>query len=263
MGDRDLRELARAAAGGDGEAETALLAARVRRGLLPPVVLRLRAYLGEDAARRAYGRPPEPCSVAPEGAAAQALTRLSSAYCMVEHRLFAAEPDLMGREGHELVARETARQLLIEDRQGDQARLPEATTGHRIDLAEFFGPRFDLARRAILFPSPGGHLAAAEAAAARAAASGWGSSLMEGYAYALSSPPYGVSLPLVEIQRLFEVLWEGLVGSYDPAEVTVYAWSTDAWDWFAPGRKWWGSFLWTVEPPGGRPWIGIAASTTD
>lgn len=263
MADEQLRALERRfSETGAVEDEAALLAARLRAGLEAPVEVRLRAYLGEPAARQVLGRPPEPPSVSPSRSLAKALERYVAAGGVIEHLLFAPD-DLSGRAGHELVARETVRQL---DGEETRVREPEATRGARVDLQAFLGARFDLAGRRMLFPGPGGDLLpAAEAQAARAAAQGWGSSDMLGYAYAFSDPPYGLYglKGLAKVERLFLDVWGGLVGSFEPEEVEVYGWTSDVFSWFGAGWEWWGSFLWTVRPPGDRPWVGIAAATTD
>jgi hypothetical protein len=264
MSDARLRELERRwQESGSVEDEAALLAARTRAGQLEPCALRLQAYLGHPAARRALGEDPEPTLARPGRRLNKALERFGSANGVVDHLAFACE-DLAGPAGHELVAREMARFLLMSSEEEERARDPDATRGERVSLEAVLGARFDLAGRRLLFPSAHGLLPPAEAEAVRAATNGWGSSDFEGYARAFSDPPYGLSIrSLVKIERLFLDMWRELIGSFEPAEVEVYSWTTEQWSYWDAGREWWGSFLWTVRPPGDRPWVGIAASATD
>lgn len=49
----------------------------------------------------------------------------------------------------------------------------------------------------------------------------------------------------------------------DISQIEVYKWSTDSSNYFDEGKKWWGSFFWTVYNPCRYWYIGIIASTTD
>ena len=49
----------------------------------------------------------------------------------------------------------------------------------------------------------------------------------------------------------------------DISQIEVYKWSTDSSNYFDEGKKWRGSFFWTVYNPCRYWYIGIIASTTD
>jgi hypothetical protein len=106
---------------------------------------------------------------------------------------------------------------------------------------------------------------------------------MEGLAYALLDPPYGLlKLPrqsnesfdtpghaeraqarMLQLLREFcaEVL--SLEGPRRADHLTIHRWPTDWSTYFDAGNEWWGSFCWTVEDHH-HGWVTVlAASTTD
>jgi len=255
MSDEALRELERRwRASGAVEDEAAWLAARLRVGAQNASALRLRALLGEPAARLALGDS-SPAEVTPGPAAADALARLAGAHGVLEHHLFEPPGAPDDPAAHELVARATA--LLF----GESQVGPLA--GQRVGLAELLGDRVDVGRRLLLFPSPDGLLPAAEATAARLTRPGFGSSLEVGYGRAFADPPYGIRGTLEEVARLFDDTWTALVGTWEPDALVAFSWSVDHLPAFSAGTEWWGSPLWTIAPRDGRPWVGAAASATD
>lgn len=261
MSDAELRELERRwRATGSAADEAALLLAQVRAGVLTPEELRLRAYLEQPGAALAHRGEPRPRSLDPNPELERWLDSLRHAQGVVWHFLFEGPGDPVNPAAHELVARHAAALY------GTAARNTLApTVGARIDLAAFFGERFDLARRQLLFPGGTASqlLPAREAEEARRAAGGYGGSLCGGYAYAFTEPPYSLHLDLPSTQELFVGLWEALVGTWDPDALVVFSWTTDQLPGFEAGQDWWGSFLWTLAPRDGRPWVAIAASETD
>lgn len=261
MADAELRQLeARWRASRAVADEAAWLAACLRAGATNPAAVRLRAFLGDPAARLALGQGWAPVPLELPPAVDAALDRLCDAGGVIEHALFEPPGDPEDPAAHELVARATA---LARGEAEALARQAGITSGRRVTLEELAGDRVDLAGRRLLFPSPGGLLPAAEAVASRAAANGYGAGLSEGYGRAFSDPPYPLQASLPEVARLFQTVWAGLVGTWDPEELVAFAWSTEALPSFADGHEWWGGPLWTVAPRDGRGWIGVAASATD
>lgn len=83
----------------------------------------------------------------------------------------------------------------------------------------------------------------------------------EGYGYAFGSPPYGLQATEEEASRLFNAINDALFGH--GATLEIMKWSTDWSTYFASGREWWGSYLWTVKSSA-RPYIvALGASQTD
>jgi hypothetical protein len=82
-----------------------------------------------------------------------------------------------------------------------------------------------------------------------------------GFAYAFSSPPYGIRMKAEELGLLFDkILKFIIVGSSDSV---IYEWPTDWSNYFDAGKEWWGSFLWSISTPESSRIVVIAASTTD
>ena len=85
------------------------------------------------------------------------------------------------------------------------------------------------------------------------------------YAYAFSSPPYGMQGSQAEIQRLFKQSTELLLGRGERIE--IFDWSgghlTRVHPLFEAGMEWWGVFLFTIFRPDDHSMIVISASTTD
>lgn len=270
MADEALREQERRAraSGADADAAAALVAA-VRAGQLTRAALRLRAFTGDAAAALAVEGDVEPRRVEPAPAVAAALASFEGAGGALRHHLFEPPGAPDDPAAHELVARLTARVFGEADA---AVRRPEATRGAPIGLAELLGAEplgapagwVDLGHRRLLFPTSGvgGMLPAEQAMAARDRQRGFADGNELCYARTFQDPPYGVRLSLVEVSRLFDVIWPGLA-SWDPDGLVACSWTTDAWDRYAAGREWWGSPLWTIAPRDGRPWVGVTASATD
>lgn len=262
MSDEALRELERRwRASGAVADEAAWLVARLRVGAPGPptaATLRLRALLGDPAARLALGEEAPSVKAVPTPAVEDALERLSDAHGVLEHHLFEPPGPPDDEAAHELVARATA---LFFGEAAERLRSPLA--GRRVGLAELLGDRVDVGRRALLFPSPDGLLPAAEATASRLTRPGFGSSLVVGYGRAFADPPYGVRGTLAEVARLFDDAWTALVGTWDEGGLVAFSWSVDHLPAFSAGAEWWGSPLWTIAPRDGRPWVGAVASSTD
>lgn len=83
-----------------------------------------------------------------------------------------------------------------------------------------------------------------------------------GFAYAFSSPPYGMRVPSEVLGELFEQVNHVILGGVDNTSV-IFAWPTDWSNYFDAGHEWWGSFLWTVSKPDSHQIVMIAASSTD
>jgi hypothetical protein len=256
MSDEALRELERRwRASSAVEDEAAWLAARLRVGAANASATRLRAFLGDPAARLALDDEAPSVKATPTQSVDDALERLADAHGVLVHHLFEPPGAPDDPAAHELVARATA-VYFGESQVGSLA-------GRRVGLAELLGDRVDVGRRLLLFPSPDGLLPAAEATAARLTRPGFGSSLEVGYGRAFADPPYGVRGTLEEVARLFDDAWTALVGTWDPDRLVAFSWSVDHLPAFSAGTEWWGSPLWTIAPRDGRPWVGAAASETD
>lgn len=85
----------------------------------------------------------------------------------------------------------------------------------------------------------------------------------EGFAYAFSEPPYGMSSGgPKDLNTLFHGLCFALFGGLSE-DLNIYRWETDWSNYFDAGREWWGTFLWTIQRPGSSNIAVIAGSTTD
>ncbi len=83
-----------------------------------------------------------------------------------------------------------------------------------------------------------------------------------GYAYAFSSPPYGVRVSAEETAELFEKINAFVLGGISSSSV-IYRWPTGWSNYFEAGDEWWGSFPWTFANPGTSNVVTLAASATD
>lgn len=151
-----------------------------------------------------------------------------------------------------------------------------AFDGQSISLREFLGWEYDLERRCLALRGQTKHLndyflaPYVECADHRCdystLSSQWDADLdleeTHGYAYAFSSPPYGLRLPNVETDALFQTLNHCLFGGLSD-ELDVWRWETDWTNYFEAGREWWGEYLWTVQRPGSGRVVVIAGSSTD
>jgi len=80
----------------------------------------------------------------------------------------------------------------------------------------------------------------------------------EGYAYAFGSPPYGLQATEQEASALFNAINDALFGH--GATLEIMKWSTDWSTYFAAGRAWWGSYLWTVRSSA-RPYVVVIGAS--
>jgi len=138
--------------------------------------------------------------------------------------------------------------------------------GERVDLGTFIGPRYDLATGRLLMrgasPNYLNHYFWVGDRQNWANAVALVGNAEEGYAYAFTAPPHGLTHSNEEVNGLFNGLNDRLVGGLS-ANLVIYRWSTNWSTYFEPGHEWWGSFLWTVHNPVTGTIVGIAASTTD
>ena len=114
-----------------------------------------------------------------------------------------------------------------------------------IDDTEFLGPFWDRVGHRVLWPGSARTISG-----------------LDGYAYALALPPYGLRPATQEdVDTICARLVTGLFAGLRDADIR--AWSKDWSDYFDQGLEWWGAYLWTVRVPQ-RSWIVAAgASTTD
>lgn len=140
--------------------------------------------------------------------------------------------------------------------------------GQAITTLELFGPGYDLHDDTIRLFEYRGTTSA--------------TTTMEGLAYALRNPPYGLrDLPRRlddesfdtpgqrEQARMRQVLREfcaEVLSLEDPKRadhLTIHRWPTDWSSYFDAGTEWWGRFCWTVEDHR-HGWVTVlAASSTD
>jgi hypothetical protein len=86
-----------------------------------------------------------------------------------------------------------------------------------------------------------------------------------GFAYAFSSPPYGLQAEPDKVQGLFAAICEHI----RPAglEHRIIDWSSprlaEVSDYFKAGLEWWGVFLFSIHVPARRQLTVIFGSTTD
>ncbi|MEZ6185460.1 MAG: hypothetical protein R3F62_10670 [Planctomycetota bacterium] len=256
MSDEGLRELERRwRQSGADEDGAAWFGARLRAGELSSCELRLQASLGDSAARLAYGRDPQ-LDDAHASAAEEALARLRQAGGMLHHELW--EPaGLEGAAGHELVARATAA-AFCHPGPGPSLAQDPSYAGEPIEVAAFYGERYDAVSHELRFYTPQGLLPAAEADAVFADHVGsWGWTPLPGYAECFCSPPHGLSLRRAQVTRLFAEVNACLWGASGPRE--VYAWATP-WRDTTSG----GSYLWSVRPHAeDQAWVGVAYAADD
>lgn len=82
---------------------------------------------------------------------------------------------------------------------------------------------------------------------------------------AFVSPPHRVSMPIAELQALFDQLVECL--SLDDPLTVILDWASQQLaqisDYYDAGFEWWGAFLWTVEASDKSRIAVISASATD
>lgn len=151
---------------------------------------------------------------------------------------------------------------------GIENSVPTDLAPQRISWQEFLGTRYDYERQGLIVRGKGEFLnefffysdpACLEKMIPDDAVDcGMGA----GFAYAFSDPPYGMNiLPREGLGTLFDQFLEVVLQG--TANLVIYQWPTDWSDYFADGREWWGTFLWTLSRPGDRDLIVIAASATD
>ncbi len=85
------------------------------------------------------------------------------------------------------------------------------------------------------------------------------------FAYAFSSPPYGMRGPKHELQSVFDKIVEIIMPAYQPH--IIRDWSSphlaEIYDIFSMGMEWWGVFLFTIQVPALRRLTVIVGSSTD
>ena len=84
-----------------------------------------------------------------------------------------------------------------------------------------------------------------------------------GFVYAFLDPPYSFMCGKTIFEKGNFFLDFCRLLFTDISQIEVYKWSTDSSNYFDEGKKWWGSFFWTVYNPCRYWYIGIIASTTD
>lgn len=140
--------------------------------------------------------------------------------------------------------------------------------GERISKDEFLGPRYDFQRRGLIVRGKGTFLnefffhSDDPTPDNIVSSDNIDDGIGVGYAYAFSSPPYGVQVPAEDIAVLFEKINSFILGGMNSKSV-IYRWPTDWSNYFEAGDEWWGSFLWTFANPGTLQIVVLAASTTD
>jgi hypothetical protein len=107
-----------------------------------------------------------------------------------------------------------------------------------------------------------------------------GSSIKDGFAYALLMPPHGLRVETIgelgsqemeysESKSLTRVLknymknFLGLDNLQDTNHLIIFKWSDDWSNYFTAGQEWWGAFFWTIYDKNKKSIIVIGASTTD
>lgn len=75
-------------------------------------------------------------------------------------------------------------------------------------------------------------------------------------------PPYGLIGTKDSKNHLFFKLIDDVLCSC-PADMSIFAWSTDTSEYFDPGKEWWGSYFWTVYSKTAQRLVAITASATD
>ncbi|MEM7346589.1 MAG: hypothetical protein AAF485_20290 [Chloroflexota bacterium] len=83
-----------------------------------------------------------------------------------------------------------------------------------------------------------------------------------GYAFAFSSPPYGLRVSLEEVNELFLAINTHLFNNFSDA-LDIYQWSTNWSNYFIAGNEWWGSFFWTIHNKSRDFIVVVGASETD
>ena len=145
---------------------------------------------------------------------------------------------------------------------------PGQLVGEEVTVGEFLGPYFDSVSNSLVLPgrSRGARKLrfvapydeSSEPVEVTRKGSKWHTI---GYADAFSDPPYSLEMSSSEINEVFLEIGGVLFGSACRG-LRCYSWSTDCSSYFASGRGWWGSHLWTVS--GGEcPVVGIAATASD
>lgn len=139
--------------------------------------------------------------------------------------------------------------------------------GQAITTLELFGPGYDLHDDTIRLFEYRGTTSA--------------TTTMEGLAYALLNPPYGLrDLPRrlhesfdtpgqreqVRMRQVLREFCAEVLSLEDPKRadhLTIHQWPTDGSSYSDAGNEWWGSFCWTVEDHR-HGWVTVlAASSTD
>ncbi len=184
------------------------------------------------------------------------LTRIDEAQafgCVVEFAVFAVAPEaVLDKKFHLRAARAiSAFQELPEQEPADIFRDPNCAAnivldekaGKAIKVAEFLGSDGNLKT-----------LGLKERPQSR--------EVSGGFAYAFADPPYPLTCPFASADKLFQSLNKELFASFaDP--VRLFEWNAPQTEYFAMGREWWGTYLWTVSVSRRSQIIAVAASASD
>lgn len=107
-----------------------------------------------------------------------------------------------------------------------------------------------------------------------------GSSIKDGFVYALLMPPHGLGIHRTgelgsdemkqteskALTEMFKSYLKNLLGInslQNTNHLIIYKWSDDWSNYFTAGKEWWGTFFWTIFDNDRRTIIVIGASTTD